>query len=88
MTTMGTPPPDNPTAELRGLADLVAREGLCTCLFPVFVRGIQEDTGFEPGYEVRRASADLVAAGLHRTAEEVAELLRARADRLDSADQL
>jgi len=65
--------------ELEGLAGVVCRSGLCSLLFPDFIRGIQEDMGREPAGAVRRI-ADRIERihrqGLHCSPQVVARVLR------------
>jgi hypothetical protein len=68
--------------ELRGLADVVLEGDLCSCLFGAFVRGIQEDTGFEPGYLVRATARRVESLGFHLDPGEIAGLLLACANDL------
>ena len=73
--------------DLRGLAEAVIDGRLCSLLFPVFVRGFQEDTGGEPSYwarEIARQVGAELEAGIHAKPEEIARRLLSKADELDS----
>jgi hypothetical protein len=73
--------------DLRNLAEVVIDGRLCSLLFPVFVRGFQEDTGGEPSFWARKIAREVGAeheAGMHSDPEEIACRLLSKADELES----
>lgn len=65
--------------ELRELADLASNSGLCSPLFPLFIRGFEEDAGLRNSPAVEEATARIeriVSHEVHFTPGVVAMILR------------
>jgi hypothetical protein len=73
-------------AELEALADIVVRRDLGGGFFPLFVRSVQADTGYEPMGSIRRIAAEVEQSRRCWTPAEIAACLRNAAEKLKAEE--